>query len=166
MDEFRDFPDSNEEWNEEMFRGIGEFIYSFSQLEITIRLRLSDALQLPEGLFQVVVGPYDFAILCNVTREVLTRTRSDLDAGIVKTLFNRCLALNQKARIVVAHGTWYPEGGGASHLSKNTFESTSHFKNPSDLQKHVAEAKHLMLHVIASTGWKHKLPEGMPVRPL
>ncbi|MCK1301967.1 hypothetical protein IVB33_11095 [Bradyrhizobium sp. 24] len=166
MDEFGDFPESDEEWNEEMFRAIGSFIYSFSQLEITIRLRLSDALQLREGLFEVVVGPYDFATLCNVTREVLARTRSDLDAGVIKTLFNRCLALNQKARIVVAHGTWYPEGGGASHLSKNTFQSTNHFKDLSELHKFVAEAKHLMLHVIASTGWKHKLPEGMPVRPL
>jgi hypothetical protein len=108
--------------DDEMFRAIGEFIYSFSQMEITMRLRLADALQLREGLFEVVVGSYDFATLCNVLREVLMRTRIDLDSGIIAKLFKRCPALNQQVRVVIAHATWYSEGGGASHFSKNTFE--------------------------------------------
>ena len=131
----RDHPDINfDDLDDEVFRAIGEFIYSFSQLEITMRLRLADALQLKEGLFEVVVGPYDFATLCNVLREVLKRTRTDLDSAVVAKLFNRCLALNQLARVVIAHATWYPEGGGASHFSKNTFQRTSHFADVKDIR--------------------------------
>ena len=145
---------------------IGEFIYSFSQMEITMRLKLADALKLQEGLFEVVVGPYDFATLCNVLREVLIRTRTDLDSAIIAKLFKRCLALNQQARIVIAHATWYSEGGGASHFSKNTFQSTSHFKDVKDIRKRIAEAKHLMFHMVASTGWKYKIEVDTKIPPL
>lgn len=126
---------NREDVDDEVFRTIGQFIYSFSQLELSIRLRLSDALALPESLFEVVIGPYDFAILCNVTREALLRTRTDLDAEKIKRLFNRCHALNQKARIIVAHGTWFPEGGGATHVSKSSLKSTSHFEDIDDLRE-------------------------------
>lgn len=151
---------------DKMAQAIGRFIYSFSQLEFAIRLRLGDALKLSEELFDVVVGPYDIATLCNVTREVLLRTRPDLDASTITKLFNRCHALNQRARIIVAHGTWFLNGGGASHFSKNTFKMTSHFEDLDDLHKQTKEAQYLMWHVIASTGWKYDItdvdPDGTP----
>jgi hypothetical protein len=145
------------ELGDDIYQAIGQFIYAFSQLELAIRLRLADALALKEDLVEVVVGPYDIATLCNVTREVLLRTRTDLDSGKIVRLFNRCHALNQKARIVVAHGTWFPEGGGATHFSRNSFKSTSHFEDSGDLHKQVVEAQHLMWHVAASTGWKYEV---------
>jgi hypothetical protein len=156
--EFVDQEDSDVE----MFQTIGTFVYAFSQLELAIRLRLSDALELKEDLREVVVGPYDLATLCNVTKEVLIRTRKDLDAGLISKLFNRCHALNQKARIVVAHGTWFSEGGGASHFSKNSFTSTSHFTDLNDLRKQIDEARNLMWHVVGSTGWKYNIQEISP----
>jgi hypothetical protein len=152
-----------EDTDTEMFQTIGTFMYAFSQLELAIRLRLSDALNLEENLREVVVGPYDLATLCNVTKEVLIRTRKDLDVTLIGKLFNRCHALNQKARIVVAHGTWFSEGGGASHFSKNSFTSTSHFTDLNDLKKHIGEARNLMWHVVGSTGWKYNIQEISPM---
>jgi len=146
---------SGKELDDEMYQAIGQFIYAFSQLELAIRLRLGDALGLKDDLAEVVVGSYDIATLCNVTKEVLLRSRTDLDAEKVSRLFARCHSLNQKARIVVAHGTWFPEGRGASHFSKNTFKSSSHFQDLGELQRQIAEAQHLMWHVCASTGWKY-----------
>jgi hypothetical protein len=138
-----------------MYQAIGKFVYEFSQLELSIRLRLADALQLNEELSAVVVGPYDVATLFNVTKEVLLRTRKDLDAEKISKLFSRCNALNQKARIVVAHGTWFPEGGGADHFSKHSFKSSNHFKDLEELEKQIIEAQNLMWHVVGSTGWKY-----------
>jgi hypothetical protein len=121
-----------------------------------------DALELKEDLFEVVIGPYDIATLCNVTKEVLLRTRSDLGSESIKGLFNRCHALNQKARIVVAHGTWFSEGGGATLFSKNTFKSSSHFEDLDDLRKQITEARDLMWHVVTSTGWKYDVEMLVP----
>ncbi|MET4294729.1 hypothetical protein ABIB06_006562 [Bradyrhizobium sp. LB8.2] len=143
------------ELGDEIYQAIGKFIYSFSQLELSIRLRLGDALKLNEELSAVVVGPYDVATLFNVTKEVLLRTRKDLEAGKISRLFSRCHLLNQKARIVVAHGTWYAEGGGADHFSRHSFKSSNHFQNLEDLEKQITEAQQLMWHVVVSTGWKY-----------
>ena len=49
--------------------GIGRFIFEFSQLEFSIRAVLVSRLGLKEEYFNIVTGPYDFAKLCNVTRE-------------------------------------------------------------------------------------------------
>jgi hypothetical protein len=115
---------------------------------------VAHALQLEDDLSDVVIGPYDFATLCNVSREAVKRTKKELDPDYVTKLFNRCLALNQQARVIIAHATWFSEGGGASHFSRNTFTKTSHFQDVKDINEKVAEAKHLMLHVIGATGWK------------
>ena len=41
---------------------IGHFIYWFSQLEFTIKMRLASALDLPQDLFDIIIGPYDFGL--------------------------------------------------------------------------------------------------------
>jgi hypothetical protein len=53
---------------------IGHFIYWFSQLEFTIKARLAGALDLPEDLFDIIIGPYDFA--CSA------RSRSGLSCAV------------------------------------------------------------------------------------
>jgi hypothetical protein len=141
----------------EMYQAIGKFIYSFSQLELSIRQRLSDALGLHKELSDIVVGPYDLATLFNVTKEVLLRTRTDLDADKIKRLFSRCHSLNQKARIIIAHGTWYAEGGGADHFSRSSFQISNHFQSLGEIEKQITEAQHLMWHVVLSTGWKYEV---------
>src|SRR5260370_7315835 len=111
-----------------LHQAIGEFIFSFSQLEFTIRARLAGALRLEEGLFDIIIGPYDFAMLCKVTEQVLCKDAADDVAKGVTQYFARCHKLNQEARLIVAHGNWTP--GGARHLSPNTLTPTIHFKQP------------------------------------
>ena len=126
----------------ELHKAIGEFIFWFSQLEFTIKARLSGALALGDGLFDIIIGPYDFAMLCTVTENVL---RKDAAADVAKRVtdyFNRCRKLNQQTRIIVAHGSWTLDG--VRHVSRNTLEADFHFKKPEDLRKQADAAKKLM----------------------
>ena len=76
---------------------IGHFIYWFSQLEFTIKMRLASALDLPQDLFDIIIGPYDFAMLCTVTERTLMRDASKPDQARIKKYFNDCRKLNQEA---------------------------------------------------------------------
>ena len=78
------------------FQLIGEFIFWFSQLEFSIRTRLSGLLTMDDSLFDIVIGPYDFAILCTITQKVLVNRYPADEKAIV--LFKRCHALNTEAR--------------------------------------------------------------------
>src|SRR5262249_50500786 len=89
-----------------LHQAIGYFIFWFSQLEFTIKARLAGALQLDEDLFDIIIGPYDFAMLCTVTEQTLMLTASPEVKRAIKKYFDQCRALNQQARIIVAHGSW------------------------------------------------------------
>ena len=71
---------------------IGEFVYWFSQLEFTIRARLAAALSLPDNQFDIVISPYDFAMLCNVSVKLLSQQFPEKAADIEK--FSRDAALS------------------------------------------------------------------------
>lgn len=73
--------------------GIGCFIFEFSQLEFSIRTVLVSRLGLKEEYFNIVTGPYDFAKLCNVTREASIVRYPERKEELDK-LFNACLKLN------------------------------------------------------------------------
>jgi hypothetical protein len=100
IEEFR----KEEETKASGFRKIGEFIFWFSQLEFTIKARLSSALQLPDELFDPITASYDFAMLCTVTAAVLARKFPDGKREI-DTVLNKCRALNDD-RVRIAHGMW------------------------------------------------------------
>jgi hypothetical protein len=121
---------------------IGHFIYWFSQLEFTIKARLARALDLPEDLFDIIIGPYDFAMLCTVTERTLMRDASKPDQTRIKKYFNHCRKLNQEARVIVAHGSWTFEG--ARHVSRNTLTAKHYFAKASELDKQAKETKRLM----------------------
>jgi hypothetical protein len=121
---------------------IGHFIYWFSQLEFSIKMRLAGALDLPEDLFDIIIGPYDFAMLCTVTEHTLIREASKPDQGRIKKYFSDCRKLNQEARVVVAHGSWTFEG--ARHVSRNTLRAKHYFAKAADLNKQAKETKRLM----------------------
>jgi len=128
--------------SEEFFRAIGEFIFRFSQLEYLIKSTLASYLKLRDDQFDVVVGPYDFAMLCAVAEKTI---KLDFDAEYhpaLKSFFNRCRKLNQEARVVVAHGSW--STGGARYASRQSLEAKTHFEKPENLVKAAAEAKSLM----------------------
>ncbi|MCK1271370.1 MULTISPECIES: hypothetical protein [unclassified Bradyrhizobium] len=129
---------------EQLYRAIGYFIYWFSQLEFTIKARLANALKLDEeSMFDIIIGPYDFAMLCTVTKQTLMRTAPEPTKGKIKSFFNACHALNQKARLVVAHGTW--TYAGARHVSRSTLAATTHFAKVEDLEAFGQEARRLMM---------------------
>jgi hypothetical protein len=113
--------------SEEFFRATGEFIFKFSQLEYLIKSALASYLKLRDDQFDVVVGPYDFAMLCTVAEKTI---KLDFDAEYhpaLKSFFNKCRKLNQ-VRVVVAHGSW--SVSGARHTSRQSLEAKMHFENP------------------------------------
>ena len=126
----------------ELHGAIGEFIFWFSQLEFTIKARLAGALDLEDGLFNIIIGPYDFAMLCTVTELVLSKGAGSHVTKRIKNYFNRCKKLNQEARIIVAHGTWTLDG--ARHVSRSTLQANIHFKQPEELRRRADEARKLM----------------------
>ena len=128
--------------SDEFFRAIGEFIFRFSQLEYQIKSTLASYLKLRDDQFDVVVGPYDFAMLCTVAEKTI---KLDFEAEYhpaLKSFFNRCRKLNQEARVVVAHGSW--STGGARYASRQSLEAKMHFEKPENLVKAAAETKSLM----------------------
>lgn len=62
-----------------LYLAIGQFMFEFSQLEFTIRHLLGEILEFkdtgPDALFDILISPYDFATLCNVTKAVFMRGR-------------------------------------------------------------------------------------------
>jgi hypothetical protein len=104
---------------------------------------LYDALGL-EGLhFNFVTAPYDFAALCNVTREVLLTHLDDQKA--IDVLFNECLALNTE-RVRVAHGTWINSPGGlyVYHPDRRRWDATPyHYESRTEVARLAKEAMRL-----------------------
>jgi hypothetical protein len=136
-----------------LFKAIGEFIFWFSQLEFTIKARLAGALKLEEKLFDVIIGPYDFAMLCTVTKEMLSLDASEDTQKRIKTYFGECHSLNQKARLIVAHGSWTL--GGVRHVSRGTLKASVHFEKPQQIDKYTAQAK-LLMRSLFSLGATHR----------
>lgn len=127
--------------SEEFYRAIGEFVFKFSELEYYMKTVLASYLKLSDDQFDVVVGPYDFAMLCTVAEKTI---KLDFDEEFhlpLKSFFNRCRALND-LRVVVAHGSWSTRG--ARHASRRSLEAKMHFEKPANLAKAAAEAKDLM----------------------
>ncbi len=128
--------------SEEFFRAIGEFIFRFSQLEYLLKSTLASYLKLRDDQFDVVVGPYDFAMLLTVAEKTI---KLDFDAQYhpaLKSFFNKCRKLNQEVRLVVAHGSWTT--GGARYASRQSLEAKMHFEKPENIVKAAAEAVDLM----------------------
>lgn len=128
---------------DEIKLAIGEFIIAFSQLEFTIRDALSRALRLDDALFDIVVGPYDFAMLCTVSKEVF-KLNLDKDASKkLEEILKKCHTLNTTNRLPIAHGTWFYLGG-VRHVSRQTLEPRFLFEDIEELRKAAIDAQRLM----------------------
>jgi hypothetical protein len=124
------------------YAAIGEFVFRFSQLEFLIKGTLASYLKLRDDQFDVIVGPYDFAMLCTVAEKTI---KLDFDVEyhpVLKSFFNRCRKLNQEVRVVVAHGSW--SSRGARYASRQSLEAKMHFEKPDKLLKAAADARRLM----------------------
>ncbi|MDB5619302.1 hypothetical protein [Tardiphaga sp.] len=96
--------------SEEFFRAIGLFMFRFSQLKYQIKSTLASYLKLRDDQFDVVVGPYDFAMLCTVAEKTIKLDFDKEFHSTLKTFFNKCRKLNQEVRVVVTHGSWTTGG--------------------------------------------------------
>jgi hypothetical protein len=77
-----------------------------------------------------VTGPYDFAMLCNVTEKASIVKYPEKKVQIEK-VFKECRGLNDK-RVMIAHGMWTDDFDGLSvrHFSRNSLTTASYpFKN-------------------------------------
>src|SRR5271156_5161429 len=79
------------------------------KLEYLIKSALASYLKLRDAQFDVVVGPYDFAMLCTVAEKTIKLDFDDEFHPALKTFFNKCRKVNQM-RVVVAHGSWSVQG--------------------------------------------------------
>ncbi|MBC9883776.1 hypothetical protein G8O24_41615 [Bradyrhizobium sp. INPA01-394B] len=134
-----------EEEQRQTNEAIGAFIFEFSQLEFTIRARLARVLGLKDSMADIVIGPYDFAMLCVVSREsMLAKKRvSKKRKKAVEAFFKDCLTLNSQNRLIVAHALWTI--GGASHISRSSLKRKIHFSDLDDLRAETGKAHQLMM---------------------
>ena len=151
--------------NAKAFQAIGAFIFQFSQLEFTIRALLSARLQLKETLFDIVTAPYDFQILCTVTRETLLLQWPDQKSEIT-AIFKRCLALNDD-RVRIAHGAWANDGNAiiARHVARSSLKPHYFFKDSDEIARLTEAAQKLMAEFLFVLGVpKDNEPdEGTPI---
>jgi hypothetical protein len=129
----------------EVYEAIGAFVFHFSQLEFTIRARLQRVLLLRPGYGDIVMGGYDFAMLCTVTREALLKRKriSDKRKKLITSFFKDCQGLANPSRNIVAHALWTT--GGASHVSRNTLQRSIHYSDLNELRALTTKAKALMM---------------------
>ena len=131
---------------------IGEFVYWFSQLEFTIRARLAAALSLPDNQFDIVISPYDFAMLCTVSEKLLSQQFPEKAADIEK-VFKRCRAINDE-RVGIAHGTWThgTQGIIARQVPRGSLKARYLYENPQALAQLTQKARELMPEVMQLGG--------------
>ena len=150
-------PEAYRRHEEERRRGfelIGEFTFQYSQLQFTIQARLAAALNLPGELIDIVIAPYDFAMLCTVTKNVLMRQYDDpKDKSTIEKVLNECAAVNTD-RVRAAHGMWShgPAGLTVAHVARGTLQRAYHFDDPDELPKLIEKAKELILRIMEIPG--------------
>ena len=127
------------------FLSIGEFIFGFSQLEFTIRTLLAARLNLTDEQFDVVVGLYDFTMLCKATSAILQQQFPGKTDEIKEVLEKRCLELNTD-RVRIAHGLWTDNTHTlvARHLSRNSLKAEFYYMDPKELDRLTDTAQRLM----------------------
>jgi len=130
------------------YQAIGRFLSEFSQLDFTIRFVLAKRLRISDEYFHIVISPYDFAMLCNVTRELICKQVPQKARNIEK-LFNECLKLNED-RVRVAHGMWTlgQEGLVARHVQRRTLQPRYFFEKRDELDQLAEDAQRLMQAVL------------------
>jgi hypothetical protein len=133
------------------FISIGKFIVTFSHIEFLIRYLLADRLKITnQKHFNAVIGPYDFAMLCTITTNILRQELPENKAEIDK-VFSQCRALNDH-RVRIAHGVWTYQSHGlmATHLSRHSLKEEPYYYNPRELERLTEKAEQLEREVTTS----------------
>ncbi len=130
------------------FAEIGEFIFCFSQLEFSIRIRLGEMLNIDDKYFDIVTSRYDFAMLCSVTKDIMLLKYPEAKKQIVK-VFGACYDINAE-RKRIAHGTWAEgeEGLASRHVPREKISAAWYYDNVEELQKQIRKAQQTMIDVL------------------
>jgi len=125
------------------YHAIGRFIFEFSQLEYSIRHFTGERAGVKDECFNAVMT-HDFAILCTVAIDVISKSMDGNDSKTFKKIIQECRKLND-VRVKVAHGLWVPfeSGGTVHHVSRSTLKNTMSARQASELEKHAARANEL-----------------------
>jgi hypothetical protein len=149
-----------------LYTAIGQFIFEFSQLEFMIRATLGEALGIKDAdpQFDIVISPYDFVTLCNVTKAVFMRTMgaAEEERKEIEAILNACLALNSEERVPIAHGSWFIDasGLGARHIPRTKLEMTTKYERIADIDAAAQKAAKLKSRLIGFLiGPKSEWPE-------
>lgn len=156
-------PSDSKELERWTFQKIGEFIASFSIVEDGLRRALAELLNLHPALIPAVTASYDFAKLCEVTREASNVLRSDrMDE--INDLISRCYKINE-TRVKIAHGTWNPLYGVA-HMprgdKKHGLRLKDYFTDPRELAQAVEDCSKLANEAAFFPGGDLEQFEGAP----
>jgi hypothetical protein len=134
------------------FKGIGRFLLEFSQLQFSIRFVLAARLGLDEKYFDIVTGPYDFAILCTVTEKASIVKYPEKRVQIEK-VFKECRKLNE-SRVLIAHAMWTDDFDGLSarHFSRNSLTTATHSFKKDEFDRLADKAQELVRRVLNFQG--------------
>lgn len=116
----------------QLYEAIGRFVFQYSQLEYQLRWNLALEAKVDKDLSDILIGPYDFAMLCTVLEKTILKKRSDKDAKAVKKFFKRCRAVND-TRVKIVHGNW--SIWKVTHMSRQTLEAKEYPMSPSEIDK-------------------------------
>jgi len=73
----------NAETAEKTYRAIGRFMFEF-----TIRCHRAEEIHLDDRYFTAIVGSYDVALLCSVTKAIVRQSRPEKQASSIEKLLN------------------------------------------------------------------------------
>lgn len=133
---------------DKLYSAIGRFIFEFSQLEYTLRARISERVGLEDSFFDTIMS-HDFSMLCNIAERLLLgapapaaipaisgnppsvlqqhATSRAMAPPDVKKIIADCREIGDKRNRVV-HGLWYITGkdGVLHHSSRQKLISTQY----------------------------------------
>jgi hypothetical protein len=119
---------------EQFYSAIGRFVVEFSRLESVFKILIADATKLPQEYEDVIIG-HDFAMLCTIAENVLSRKMNEDRKTHLRTAINKARDLNNH-RVRIVHGRWMigNRSGELHHISRQKLEPRDHYRgNPSEV---------------------------------
>jgi hypothetical protein len=117
----------------EFYLAIGRFVAEFSRLEALLKWMIEDGIKLDDKYSGVVVT-HDFAMLCTIAENVLSRDMDEAKTAQFVAVIRKCRELNDH-RVRVVHGLWTigRRKGSLVHRSRQKLESRSYWQNAGEL---------------------------------
>jgi hypothetical protein len=116
----------------ELYDAIGKFIFQYSQLEYQLRWNLAIEANIQNELSTILIGPYDFSMLCTVLERTLLKKKPAKEHDDINKFFKRCRAVND-VRVKIVHGSW--SIWSVTHMSRQTLEEKQYPMPPAEIHK-------------------------------